>query len=195
MPLGRGGTGRRFDGGSGRSRHAYRGIVHGAADFVSGLGSQAFIHSEVGRAAGRSPPCRPSGSWSPGGLVPQWPRQGVCRCSRWPSPAGHPAGVEASLGLDRPARRLIQQGLRNEGFGPKVADGRFGPRTRAAIRGWQEAPTTPVGGNTVAAPEFFAMLEPSLNLSELAGLERESTQVGLGTLQNYGASGDGDTRR
>ena len=32
---------------------------------------------------------------------------------------GDPAAVEASLGLDQPARRLIQQGLRNEGFGPE----------------------------------------------------------------------------
>ena len=47
--------------------------------------------------------------------------------------------VEASLGLDRPTRRLIQQGLRNEGFDPGAPDGLFGPRTRAAIRRWQEA--------------------------------------------------------
>ena len=30
--------------------------------------------------------------------------------------AQHPAAVEASLNLDRPTRRPIQQGLRNEGF-------------------------------------------------------------------------------
>ena len=48
-----------------------------------------------------------------------------------------PGTVEASLGLDRPARRLIQQGLRNEGFDPGAPDGLFGPRTRAAIRSWQ----------------------------------------------------------
>ena len=47
------------------------------------------------------------------------------------------AAVEASLGLDRPARRLIQQGLRNEGFDPGAPDGLFGPRTRAAIQDWQ----------------------------------------------------------
>ena len=47
--------------------------------------------------------------------------------------------VEAALGLDRPTRRMIQQGLRDEGFDPGVPDGLFGPRTRAAIRRWQEA--------------------------------------------------------
>ena len=50
-----------------------------------------------------------------------------------------PSGVETSLALDRPTRRLIQQGLRNEGFDPGTPDGLFGPRTRAAIRDWQQS--------------------------------------------------------
>lgn len=50
-----------------------------------------------------------------------------------------PSAVEASLALDRATRRLIQQGLRNEGFDPGTPDGLFGPRTRAAIRGWQQS--------------------------------------------------------
>lgn len=45
-----------------------------------------------------------------------------------------PSAVEAELGLDGPPRRLIQQGLRGEGFEPGVPDGVFGPRTRRAIR-------------------------------------------------------------
>ena len=55
------------------------------------------------------------------------------------SAAQDAAAVEAALGLDRPTRRLIQQGLRNEGFDPGAPDGLFGPRTRRAIRHWQEA--------------------------------------------------------
>ena len=47
--------------------------------------------------------------------------------------------VEEALGLDRAARRRIQVGLRNGGFDPGGADGLFGVRTRAAIRGWQSA--------------------------------------------------------
>ena len=47
--------------------------------------------------------------------------------------------VEEGLGLDRATRRLIQQGLGVEGFDAGVADGLFGPRTRAAIRSWQSA--------------------------------------------------------
>ena len=57
-----------------------------------------------------------------------------------------PAAVEASLGLDRPARRLIQQGLRNEGFDPGAPDGLFGPRTRAAIQDWQQSRGAPLTG-------------------------------------------------
>ena len=48
-----------------------------------------------------------------------------------------PQAVEAVLGLDRATRRQIQLGLQAAGFDPGGADGLFGPRTRAAIRGWQ----------------------------------------------------------
>ena len=50
-----------------------------------------------------------------------------------------PSAGEASLALQRPTRRLIQQGLRNDGFDPGTPDGLFGPRTRAAIREWQQS--------------------------------------------------------
>ena len=53
--------------------------------------------------------------------------------------AQDPAAIEAALSLDRPTRRLIQQGLSNEGFDAGALDGLFGPRTRAAIRAWQAA--------------------------------------------------------
>ena len=45
--------------------------------------------------------------------------------------------VEESLGLDRAARRQVQEGLQAAGFDPGGADGMFGPRTRTAIRSWQ----------------------------------------------------------
>ena len=47
--------------------------------------------------------------------------------------------VETELGLNRRARRLIQQGLLAEGFDPGPADGLLGPRTRAALMAWQSA--------------------------------------------------------
>ena len=49
------------------------------------------------------------------------------------------AGAEKALGLGRAERRRIQICLKAEGFDPGPADGAFGPRTRAAIRGWQSA--------------------------------------------------------
>ena len=47
--------------------------------------------------------------------------------------------VEEGLGLDRSARREIQEGLAAQGFDPGGADGLFGARTRAAIGGWQSS--------------------------------------------------------
>ena len=41
------------------------------------------------------------------------------------------------MGLDRSARREIQEGLEAQGFDPGGSDGRFGARTRVAIGGWQ----------------------------------------------------------
>ena len=57
-----------------------------------------------------------------------------------------PSAAEAALDLDRPTRRSIQQGLSNGGFDPGSPDGLFGPRTRSAIRGWQEARGAPATG-------------------------------------------------
>ena len=45
--------------------------------------------------------------------------------------------VEEGLGLDRAARRAIQEGLQAAGYDLGGADGMFGPRTRSAIRSWQ----------------------------------------------------------
>ena len=49
------------------------------------------------------------------------------------------AGAEQALGLGRAERRRVQVCLKAEGFDPGPADGVFGPRTRAAVRGWQAA--------------------------------------------------------
>ena len=74
-----------------------------------------------------------------------------------------PSAVEARLGLDRPARRLIQQELRNEGFDPGTPDGLFGPRTRAAIRRWQEARgEQPTGYLTAAEVQALRTAGPAV---------------------------------
>ena len=67
------------------------------------------------------------------------------------SAAQDPLVGEASLDLDRANRRLIQQELRNAGFDPGTPDGLFGPRTRAAIRDWQQARGASPTGYLMAA--------------------------------------------
>ena len=54
--------------------------------------------------------------------------------------------VEAALRLDRAARRRIQERLQAAEFDAGGADGVFGPRTRAAIRQWQESRAAPATG-------------------------------------------------
>ena len=46
--------------------------------------------------------------------------------------------AEDAVALSRAQRRQIQETLTAKGFDPGGADGAFGPRTRAAIRGWQD---------------------------------------------------------
>ena len=73
--------------------------------------------------------------------------------------------VEEGLELDRAARQRIQRGLQVAGFDPGGADGMFGPRTRAAIRGWQSSrgarPTGYLDGASVAALRSAASVPPA----------------------------------
>ena len=58
-----------------------------------------------------------------------------------------PKEVEASLELERSARRRIQQGLASLGLSPGPVDGLFGSLTRSAIRSYQEERGLPVTGH------------------------------------------------
>ena len=75
------------------------------------------------------------------------------------------AGASRTV-VPRRGRTDAQAGLHPRGESPTGAPERR--RGRACSNG---------------APDFLAMLEPTLDLSKLVGLERESMQVGLGTLQ------------
>ena len=68
--------------------------------------------------------------------------------------------VEEGLGLDRAARRQVQEGLEAAGFDPGGADGMFGPRTRSAIRRWQTSRGARATGYLDAAS--VASLRPSV---------------------------------
>ena len=62
-----------------------------------------------------------------------------------------PVEVEETLGLDRSARRVIQEGLAASGFDAGAADGLFGPRARRALREWQSSRGVPATGYLDAA--------------------------------------------
>ena len=66
------------------------------------------------------------------------------------------AGREVALGLVRVDRVLAQRGLATLGFNVGPADGKFGPRTRGAVRAYQEVSGTPVTG-FLTREEFDAL--------------------------------------
>ena len=84
------------------------------------------------------------------------------------------AAIEAALGLDRAARRAIQGGLAAAGFDPGVADGQFGPGTRAALRAWQKAQGAAATGylTETSAAELRAEGQAAV-AAQIAELERE----------------------
>ena len=117
-------------------RHGFRPQA-AIASWQSSSGAQAMGHPD---SAGGTRAAASRGV--PGGIA----SAGCLRRPGGSAATRDPSAVEASLNLDRATRRLIQQGLRNDGFDPGVPDGLFGPRTRAAIRQWQEARGIPSSG-------------------------------------------------
>ena len=102
--------------------------------------------------------------------------------------------VEEGLGLDRAARRQIQRGLEAAGFDPGGADGMFGPRTRAAIRGWQTSrgsrATGYLDGPTVAALRPSALGQPTFRERKPAGAAAAAAPAVSGAQQPAAASAE-----
>ena len=74
-------------------------------------------------------------------------------------PPPSPEAVEQGLGLSRESKRLVQMGLAAAGYAAGPADGRFGGRTRAALRRWQGSKRKEVTGYlTKAQGEVLAAL-------------------------------------
>ena len=95
--------------------------------------------------------------------------------------AQDPSAVEAVLGFDRPTRRLIQQGLGNEGFDPGVPDGLFGPRTRAAVRAWQAAREQAEALRAAGSPPAAVASDAEAGTDQAAGAAGASdSQVATG---------------
>ena len=68
-----------------------------------------------------------------------------------PPPAPSPEEVEVSLGLTPSEREQIQTSLWALGFNAGVPDGKFGSRTREAIRNWQASRGQETTGHLDAA--------------------------------------------
>ena len=87
--------------------------------------------------------------------------------------------VEEGLGLDRAARRQVQEGLQAAGFDPGGADGMFGPRTRSAIRSWQTSrgarATGYLDGASVASLRPSVAGQPTFRAREPAGVASASS--------------------
>ena len=67
--------------------------------------------------------------------------------------------------MQREVRKLVQRGLASLGFDPGPADGLFGPKTRAAIRGWRAANALDATGH-LTMPEAEALAAVGAETSE-----------------------------
>ena len=96
-----------------------------------------------------------------------------------PAPAAPPAltprEVEAGLGLLRSDRRILQHALNALDFDVGGADGKFGPRTRRGVRGWQESKGYPATGYLTGAQ--VAALEPFGREGQARAEERERERL------------------
>ena len=79
--------------------------------------------------------------------------------------------LESSLGLGREERRWVQQGLELLGYSPGPADGRFGVRTRKAIRTYQKEKGEPETGYVTRAQSEALM---AMTKEEAVRVKKES---------------------
>ena len=84
-----------------------------------------------------------------------------------------PAALAHDVELPREVRVLVQRGLAFLGFDPGPADGLFGPKTRAAIWGWQAAKKLDTTGY-LTLPEAEALAAAGAEASETQELELEA---------------------
>ena len=98
--------------------------------------------------------------------------EGVAAEERSPSPSA----VEEALGLDRAARRVIQEGLAASGLDAGAADGLFGPGTRRALREWQAASGVTATGyvDASAAAALRVAAEDGARVAAQRQAEREA---------------------
>ena len=105
------------------------------------------------------------------------------------------ACLEQSLGLNRVARILVQRGLASLDYAAGVADGLFGPATRAAVRQWQTGKGFAATGylTRAQAEALMAAGQDARGRSGTATAGRRAAASGSGTATSRG-SGAGRSR-
>jgi len=92
-------------------------------------------------------------------------------------PLAEAEAVEAALGLSRTARQQIQRDLTLLDYNTRGIDGIFGPGTRGAIRGWQEARGFAVTG-FLTGPQIGILREAAaLRAAELEEEARRQREI------------------
>ena len=102
-------------------------------------GSRGKVEVVKALLAGGADPCvRDAKRYTPYHIAPEG---GAIRYDLGRAGGGDLAcdGRGEAVALDSEERRRIQEALAGAGFDPGPADGEFGPRTRRAIEGWQQA--------------------------------------------------------
>ena len=135
-----------------------RGIDAGAVTRSGGGATEPDLAELNGGADGTAPMSDPSSSRRADGTAPSGSGEGAAEddgdaadgdgvttgTGNSPSVTGGDLDdvaqtAEEELGLDRAARRVVQEGLIAAGFDPGAPDGIFGRSTRTALRRWQVA--------------------------------------------------------
>ena len=125
----------------------------------------------------KKPPASSPAGTGPSAVGSVAPAAAPARVDPSTAPAGlGPKESEASLGLERPERRLVQEGLASLGFSPGPADDLFGRRTREAIRQYQGEKGFAETGY-LSADEAQALVEVG---EESARREREKQEAKRG---------------
>ena len=99
------------------------------------------------------------------------------------------AGEEKALALGRDERRRIQSCLKAQGHDPGPADGVFGSRTRAAVRGWQAAKGGGAPATGYLTRAHADTLLSACQVAEAAEPDAAASGAGAASVSSASASG------
>ena len=106
------------------------------------------------------------------GSTASWPNTDTtapASTSALPEAAATAASPSASL---KPSKRAIQQALKNAGFYQGTVDGKIGPKTREAVKAFQEVNGLKADG--VVGRQTWEKLAPYLSMASSGGVASDS---------------------